>query len=126
MFRKFSVLCFLLCAIPSAASASVEDFSFERFEGHYVIFQDDDGSSLMTVTERIVPVFTEYDQNRGLVRYLPLWYGRLPLETQVMSLTDQFGNARPVEISNEGDWLSVDSVVPEGSYLHGRQEFILS
>jgi len=91
-----------------------------------VIFQDDDGSSLMTVTERIVPVFPEYDQNRGLVRYLPLWYGRLPLETQVMSLTDQFGNARPVEISNEGDWLSVDSVVPEGSYLHGRQEFILS
>lgn len=112
--------------IPQGASASVEDFYFETFDGDYSISISQSGTAELAVTEKIVPVFPEYDQNRGMIRYLANWYDRAPLETKVLSLTDEVGNQRPLDIYSENDMTVVDSVVPEGQFLHGRQEYVLS
>jgi len=114
-----------LVGASSVAMADVEDFEFESFSARYELSTDAAGRAQLDVTETLVPVFPDFDQNRGLVRYLPNWYGRTSLEPTVYSLTDEFGTPRPSEVSVDGDWTIVDSVVPEGQFLYGRQVYVL-
>ena len=115
-----------LWLLPLGTHASVEDFHFDSFHAEYRITTDADGLATLNVQETLVPVFPTFDQNRGLIRYLPSWYNRMPLETEVLSLTDENGVPRPLEVFSDSGYLAVDSVVPEGEYLHGQQSFVLS
>lgn len=114
----------LLSSLP--ASASVEDFSFEAFDASYELDRTEDGRSSMTVTETLVALFPEYDQNRGLARYLPTTYQRVSLETEMLSVTDESGSPRPWSTMKEGDVLVIESVVPQGQYVYGRQVYRLT
>jgi len=112
--------------LPLGAQASVDDFYFDSFDAKFEISSDKDGVATLEVKETLVAVFPEYDQNRGLIRYLPSWYNRMPLETEILSLTDGAGNERPLETFSESGYLAVDSVVPKGEFLYGAQTFVLS
>lgn len=109
----------------SVTSGDVNDFEFESFDASYQLSLDESGRSVLNVRETMVALFPERDQNRGLYRYIPDWYEGSPLGTEVLSLADETGSPRPLETYLEGDFVVVDTAVPEGSFLRGRQSFIL-
>lgn len=110
---------------PSVASGDVNDFEFESFDAKYQLSLEEGGRSVLHVRETLVALFPERDQNRGLFRYIPDWYEGSPLNTEVVSLTDEKGSPRPLETYFEGDFVVVDTAVPQGSFLRGRQSFVL-
>src|SRR5690606_34635044 len=75
----------------TAVPASVQDFEFESFDADYHLSTDDSGLVTMRVTETIVAVFPDFDQNRGIIRAIPLRDGEVPLDVRMLSVTDEGG-----------------------------------
>lgn len=60
--------------IVSSVSASVEDFSFSKFQADYYLSKDEGGRSRMKVVERLTAQFPTYQQNKGIIRAIPMSY----------------------------------------------------
>jgi uncharacterized membrane protein YgcG len=109
--------------------ADVNDFTVESFDAVYELGKDDEGRSTLRTTERIVVLFPDFDQNRGIIRDIPRIYGddRGEHETdlRIDSVTDDSGSPRPFTTEEYGDFLSVTIAVPEGSFVHGAQTYVI-
>jgi hypothetical protein len=112
--------------LSSTAHASVDDFVFERFDGVYELDIAADGTSQLRTTETLVAVFPDYDQNRGIARYLPTRYLGLPLDTEVIDVTDENGDSRPWATTRDGSAFVIESVVPRGEFVRGQHTYVLS
>ena len=55
----------------AAVPASVENFTYDSFEADYYLVRGTGGKSHLFTTETIVARFPEFDQNKGIVRWLP-------------------------------------------------------
>jgi uncharacterized membrane protein YgcG len=115
----------------AAVSAGVDDFEFESFDAQYYLSRDADGLAAMRVTERIVALFPDFDQNRGIVRYIPRFYGDNPLNPAIVSVTDDSGKAVHYVASqiSEGDsnddkFVELDLGTDE--FVHGRTTYVIS
>ncbi len=82
-------------AAPAAAAVphDVSDFDFESFTGEYYLDTDAEGHATTRVVETIVARFPDFDQNRGIIRALPLTDGEYPLDVTMLSVTDETGAA---------------------------------
>lgn len=107
----------------SLARSSVENFTFDRFDGVYKLSRDTQRHSVVDATETFVARFPEFDQNRGIVRAIPRDYRGVDLGTRVVSVTDAEGGAVPFTIETT----SSNTVVSIGddSYLRGVNTFVL-
>ncbi len=114
---------FFLLLGSSAASASVDDFSFDSFDAVYELSRDDNGHSVLRVSELLVARFPEFDQNRGIRRLIPETYLGNPLELELVSVTDGSGADRPYETESDGEFLIVTIAVPEGEFVRGVQTY---
>ena len=116
-------------AAPRAALAvvpgDVDDFTVESFDAEYRLGRDDEGRSTLHTIERIVILFPEFDQNRGIIRDLVRDYDGHPTDLTVVSVTDDSGQPRSFTTSGSGEFLSVTIAVPEGSFVHGRQGYTI-
>lgn len=112
-----------LCTLPAAAS--VDDFVFESFHGSYELDITDDGQSVLRTAETLVAIFPDYDQNRGIARYLPTRYLGYPLNTEVIGVSDAAGQPLAWSVNREGDALVIESVVPRGEFVRGRQSYVI-
>ena len=108
MKLRFKLLAAVVVAnflMPSQiASADVNDFSFESFDAVYELSQnkDYDNRPEIHVTESIVAIFPEIDQNRGIKRSIPSSsYGVYPGLIEIHSVTDENGAARDYEVIEE-------------------------
>ena len=113
---------------PGATAAApvpsdVDDFSYDSWNASYVVGLDDDGRARMHVTETLVARFPDADQNRGIVRGLPLHYQNAPLETRVVSVTDERGAAMPFEVEEEDDLLLV--LTGDDDYVRGAVTYVI-
>lgn len=106
-------------------NTDVNDFVIDSFDGEYSLGVDSEGRSSLRTKEHIVAVFPDYDQNRGLIRDLVRVYDGHETELQVLSVTDEHGTPREFSTEPYGDYLSVTIAVPEGSYVHGAQHYLL-
>lgn len=112
-------------AAPSTAVfADVDDFTFDSMTADYTLTRDADGTSHLDVVEQIVAVFPDADQNRGIRRLLPTTYNGQPLNVDVVSVTDENGAARPMEVESDDGVVSIVSRASD--YLHGSQTFVLT
>ncbi|OJX63436.1 MAG: hypothetical protein BGO95_00835 [Micrococcales bacterium 73-13] len=109
----------------AAQSADVDDFAIESFDAAYELGRDAEGRSTLRTVERIVAVFPDFDQNRGIVRDLPRRYADHDTELAVRSVTDEHGVPRPFTTEADGNFLSVVIAVPEGGFAHGRQSYVI-
>ena len=66
-----------------SANASVNDFYFDKMEIDYYLSKNADGQSQLRVKEVLYPVFPDYNQNRGIVRSIPLTYQKHTLDLQM-------------------------------------------
>ena len=114
----------LAAPLPAPAHASVDDFSYESWDAKYVLDLDAEGRAVARVTETLVPVFPGFDQNRGLVRALPLDYEDSPVPPTGISVTDGSGSPVPFTTEDDGRFRSI--LVGDDSYVRGRQTYVIS
>lgn len=105
--------------------ADVNDFTIAAFDAEYRLGRDAEGRSTLHTTERIDAVFPDYDQNRGIIRDLVRVYDGHPTDLTVVSVTDEQGTPRSFDTEVTDDVLSVIIAVPEGSFVHGTQTYVI-
>ena len=115
----------LALGVATPASADVNDFTFESFDGHYELSRDADGRSVLTTTETLVAVFPDFDQNRGIRRLLVDDFDGHPTDIRVQSVTDENGNPRHYETDTDDEFLEV-TIADEGVYVHGKQTYVIT
>jgi len=123
-----AVMFFVLFSTPAAALADVDDFSFESFDARYELSLNVDANNRpeMLVTETLVAVFPEIDQNRGIKRDIPAYsYGDKPGLVELLSVTDEDGKPREFEETRDGEFVSVAIKAKDDSYVHGRQTYVI-
>ncbi|MET0975768.1 MAG: DUF2207 domain-containing protein [Leifsonia sp.] len=108
----------------ATASADVDDFAFESFHGDYALDRDDSGNSTLRVTETLVALFPEFDQNRGIRRELVDSYDGHPTDLDVLSVTDERGTPRPYEEETD-DGFAILTIAGD-DYVHGRQTYVIT
>jgi uncharacterized membrane protein YgcG len=112
-------------AAPQAASADVEDFTFDSLEVDYTLTRAEDGTSRMRVVEEFVAVFPDSDQNRGIRRVIPDEYDGQPLRPAFESAVDATGQPWEVVETDDGEDGLVVTARSE-DYVHGRQTFVFT
>lgn len=110
-------------AAPAAVSAGVQDFEFESFHAHYELGLDDDGHAVARVTETIVAVFPDFDQNRGIIRAIPAEYRDASLRLMVIDVTDEHGEWVYWEDWEEGGFVML--ALGDDEYVHGRTTYVI-
>jgi len=114
--------------MPQLASADVNDFSFESFDATYSLSVNEQAENRpeMQVTETLVALFPEIDQNRGIKRSLPSSsYGDKPGLIEVQSVTDENGNAREYEVIEEEGFTNLYIKKQDDSYVYGKQTYVI-
>lgn len=114
----------LVFAPPLTARADVDDFRFESFDAQMLLTRAADGHAELTVIETLVARFSDEDQNRGIVRALPNDYDGVPLQTQVVSVTDGDGDAVPFEVESDRDEVRV--LTGDDRFVRGIQTYVLT
>jgi uncharacterized membrane protein YgcG len=107
----------------SAAGSDVSDFSFDSFDAVYTLGLDEAGHATTHVTETLVARFPDYDQNRGIIRAIPLKDGDVPLDVTMLSITDETGAAVPYE-RNDYDGFA-EFALGTDDYVHGPTTYVL-
>lgn len=131
----FASIGLVLAGAPAAASAAtpasavtaesdVNDFSYASWDARYEVGLDDEGRSHMLVTETLTARFPETDQNRGIVRGVPTSYDNSRLDTRVLSVTDQDGDAVPYETDEDDGVLYV--LTGDDDYVHGLTTYVIA
>jgi uncharacterized membrane protein YgcG len=112
-----------LFGASAPARADVDDFSFDAMAVDYDLTRDADGIARATVTETLQPRFPDIDQNRGLVRRIPVDYDGVPLEPTVRGVTDATGTAVPYTTDEDEGFLIVS--IGDDDYVHGVQTYVI-
>lgn len=110
--------------LSALAPASVDDFAFDSFHGDYWLVRGTGDRSRLLTTETIVARFPEFDQNKGMVRALPVVDSGIDLGTVVVAVTGQGGEAIPWWTERDGDWIYV--LTGDDSYVHGAQTYVIT
>jgi uncharacterized membrane protein YgcG len=117
-----------LTGSASTAVADVNDFEFVSFDARYELTVNKDAGNIpeMVVTETLVALFPETDQNRGIRRDIPdLSYGKYPGLIQIVSVTDETGKARDFEETREVGFVSLAIKAQDDSFVYGRQTYVI-
>ena len=112
--------------LPAAADdVDTSDFEFRLFRAEYELSRAQDGTSQVTITETIVPVFPEFDQNRGIIRAIPDLYQDIPLHTEVRSVENESGEPVPYEAVWDDDLGFLELALGTDEFVHGEQTYVI-
>lgn len=104
--------------------AGVDDFTFQSMSVDYELDKDSEGRSTLKVNENLKPEFPDFNQNRGIIRMIPLYYDNHSLSFKLNSVLRDKIPANIYEESIEDDHKKLiirDS--NDESYLHGLHEY---
>lgn len=113
-----------LCMVPAPVSANVDDFEFEDFTVDYYLSKSEDGRSRLRVVEKLVALFPDYEQNKGIVRGMPSRYDGHSVRMKLESVTRN-GQPEPL-YSEERGWDYFVLSTGTDDYLTGRQVYEIS
>jgi uncharacterized membrane protein YgcG len=105
------------------AHASVDDFSYDGWRVEYRIGTDDEGRAIARVTETLTARFPDFDQNRGLVRGLPIDYEGSSTDPRDFSVTDAAGEPVPFDVERDDGFVAV--LTGDDRYVHGVQTYVI-
>ncbi|WP_439591897.1 DUF2207 domain-containing protein [Microbacterium sp.] len=115
---------FVLVLTAAPASADVDDFSYDSFDADHWLIRDAGGRSALYTTETLVARFPAFDQNRGIVRWLPRSDSGIDLQTTVMSVTGEGGASIPWWTESDDEWIYV--LTGNDDYVRGVQTYVIS
>jgi uncharacterized membrane protein YgcG len=129
------VLAALLTAVPASAAvtatahaarvpASVDDFSYDSFEADYYLVRGTGRKSHLYTTEKLVARFPDFDQNKGIIRWIPKADSGIVHDTQVVNVTGAQGAPIPWWTEEDEDWVYV--LTGDDSYVRGTQTYVIS
>ncbi|MET0736200.1 MAG: DUF2207 domain-containing protein [Microbacterium sp.] len=110
--------------LPAPASASVDDFSYDSFDADYWLVRGAGGQSHLYTRETLVARFPGFDQNKGIVRWLPRTDSGIDLGTTVVDVTGADGAAIPWWTESDEDWIYV--LTGDDTYVRGAQTYVIS
>lgn len=110
--------------VASPAHADVDDFSYDSWHVSYQLDVDEEGRAVARVSERLVAIFPEFDQNRGIVRALPLRYERADAAPRDISILDAAGKDVPFEVEDDDTFRII--LVGDDSFVRGVQTYVIS
>jgi hypothetical protein len=119
-----AVLVFAPVGSVAAAEADLDDFEIESFDADWVLSRDAEGHAQLQVTETIVAVYPDVDQNKGFYRDIPEYRHGVQLHTEVDSVVDEFGQPVPYTTEYYQDFYSVG--LGDDTFVHGRQTYVIS
>ncbi len=119
-----AALVFAPAGAVTASQQDLDDFEIESFDADWVLTRDADGHAHLQVTETIVAVYPDFDQNKGFYRDIPEYRHGVQLHTQVDSVLDEFGQPVPYTTEYYQDFYSVG--LGDDTYVHGRQTYVIS
>ncbi len=105
-------------------AASVDDFSYDAFEGDYWLGRGAGGRSELFTTETLVARFPEADQNKGIIRWIPKADSGIAHATQVVAVTGAGGAPIPWWTEEDDDFVYV--LTGDDTYVHGVQTYVIS
>jgi len=114
-------------AVPAVAAlpGDASNFSFRSFDAVYALGRDSDQHATLAVTETLVALFPQSDQNHGIIRDIPATYGSADLQTDVASVVDQHGQPVPYQQSDQGGFIQLQ--IGSGStFVHGATTYVIS
>lgn len=119
VFLAMPVLVFMEAG--SVYAQDVDDFEFSSFEADYYLSTDDEGRSQLWVVEELTAEFPDYDQNKGIVRQIPITYQGRPVGFELESV-QRNGQEEPIyNQSTESGSRIIELGTDE--YVHGRQVY---
>ncbi|MEO8260998.1 MAG: DUF2207 domain-containing protein [Pseudolysinimonas sp.] len=138
--RRFTAIAvlslFFVPALPAAASTDLpsragwaalpsdtSDFEFQSFDAQYTLARDGARHAALDVVETAVAVFPAFDQNRGIIRSIPDYYGDVYLDTTVLGVTDENGDDVYYEVQNDGGFTIL--LLGDDSYVHGVTTYVI-
>ena len=112
---------FSIGAVSLPAFAGVDDFRFKSLDVDYHLSLDDEGRSLLRVKEVFVAEFPEFNQNRGIVRAIPISYQKHPLSLQLGEIYRNGQIAPIAKHSTENGFRRLE--IRGDNYLHGENTY---
>lgn len=109
-----------------ALPAGVDDFTFESMHADYTLSRDGAGHARLRTVETVVALFPDYDQNRGILRAIPMRDDerRIDWKVDVEGVTDENGTAVPWESEEQDGFLVL--ALGDDSYVHGRTTYVIT
>lgn len=105
-------------------SAGVDNFYFDKMEVDYYLSKNADGQSQLRVKEVLYPVFPNYNQNRGIIRSIPLTYQKHTLDLQMGEmLRDDLPAPVYKDETKSGFRVLMIRDKSDSAYLHGRHKY---
>jgi len=114
-------------AVPAVAAlpGDASNFRFRSFDAVYRLGRDASQHATLAVTETLVAIFPQSDQNHGIIRDIPATYGSADLQTRVASVVDQHGDPVPYQQSDQGGFIQLQ-IGSSGTYVHGATTYVIS
>jgi uncharacterized membrane protein YgcG len=122
VFGVIALASFIFIAIP--VHAGVQDFTITSFVADYYVSRDEARVSHMSVREKIVAEFPNFDQNHGILRAIPQSYDGHGLELDIASVKKPNGEQWQYETSDENG-NTVLKIGDPDAYVQGPQTYIL-
>ncbi|MEQ1737532.1 MAG: DUF2207 domain-containing protein, partial [Rhodoglobus sp.] len=107
----------------AAPTTGVGDFTFDSFSADYYLDTDAEGHATMRVVETLVARFPDFDQNRGIIRAIPLADGEVSLELSMQSITDENGDRVPYQRDDYDGF--AEFALGTDDFVHGRTVYVL-
>jgi len=105
-------------------SAGVDNFYFDKMEVDYYLSRNADGQSQLRVKEVLYPVFPNHNQNRGIIRSIPLTYQKHTLDLQMGEmLRDDLPAPVYKDETKSGFRVLMIRDKSDSAYLHGRHKY---
>ncbi len=108
-----------------AHAQNTQDFSIRSFDADYYLSRDSQHISHMSVIEKIVAQFPDFDQNHGILRAIPMTYQKHDIGLTLDKVVDAGGT----KLSYTTDMSNGNLVLKIGDpnrYVHGLQEYDIS
>lgn len=113
----------------STARADVDDFSFSSWKTDVVMSVEKGtfGGNIVRADfiETITADFPEYDQNRGLVRAIPLHMGQQTMRIENVSVTDEEDQPVPFDQSKEESGSELVLSIGDDNFVHGETTYVV-
>jgi uncharacterized membrane protein YgcG len=110
---------------PAAQARLAQDtsaFTFDSFDADYTLGVED-GHATLRVVETLVARFPDFDQNRGIIRAIPLRDGEVDLRLSVESVTDADGDDVYWERDDYDGFAELALGTDE--FVHGVQTYVI-
>ena len=114
----------LALAVAQPASADTSDFTFDSFDAHYTLSMEADGTSHVEVVETIVARFPNFDQNRGILRSIPMVVQSTATDPDIHSIVDETGTDVYWEESTDGEYLVL--ALGTDDFVYGKTTYVIS